>query len=102
MAAGEDWPRRDSGLLDVSMTFPALPLPNVTARFVLPFISVILAACGGDSTAPEGGPPAGALAHIAQVSSAVGSTAAGFETADSIAIKVTDSADKPIAGQAVT
>ena len=67
-------------------------------RFVLSFTAVILAACGESSS----GPPASALAHIAQVSGAIGSTAAGFETADSIAIKVTDSANNPIVGQAVT
>ena len=44
------------------------------------------------------GPPA----LIAQASGPVGATASGFETADSIAIKVTDNFDNPIVGQAVT
>ena len=45
---------------------------------------------------------AGPLASIAQASSAVGSTASGFETSDSIAIKLTDNFGNVIAGQAVT
>jgi hypothetical protein len=45
---------------------------------------------------------AGPLALITRASSAVGSTASGFETGDSIAIKVTDTFNNPIAGQPVT
>src|SRR5215212_1285473 len=70
----------------------------MSLRGVLPLMAVILAACGGDSFAPHVSP----LANVTVVSGAVGSTAAGFETADSIAIKVTDNLNNPIAGQAVT
>ena len=50
-------------------------------------------------SAPAGTPT---VALIAQASSAIGATAAGFETADSVAVRVTDSFNKPIAGQTVT
>jgi hypothetical protein len=39
---------------------------------------------------------------VTVVSSAVGSTAAGFETAEPIAVKVTDNSNNPIAGEPVT
>ncbi|HUP90514.1 MAG TPA: Ig-like domain-containing protein [Longimicrobiales bacterium] len=45
---------------------------------------------------------AGPPALIAQSSNTIGVTAGGFETADSIAITVTDNYNNPIAGQAVT
>jgi hypothetical protein len=76
---------------------------NMTERLVLPLMTVILAACGSDPSAPRVvEPPASAVAFISQASSAVGSTASGFETGDSIAIKVTDNSNNPVAGQAVT
>ena len=69
-------------------------------RLFLPFIAAILAACsGGDSSGPKGGYPA-TLTVVS--SNPVGFTAGGFETADSIAIKVTDDLNNPIGGQAVT
>jgi hypothetical protein len=71
----------------------------MTKRFALPIMAVILNACSGDSSAPS---DAGPLVLIAQASSAVGATAGGFETADSIAVKVTDNLNSPVAGQAVT
>jgi hypothetical protein len=57
-----------------------------------------VAAAVGFTVTINAGPPA----LIAQASNPVGSTAAGFETGDSIAIKVTDSFNNPIAGQAVS
>lgn len=73
----------------------------VISRFC-PFVvmAVILAACsGGDASGPKAGNPE----KITVVgASNIGSTAGGFETADSIAIKVTDNAGNPSAGQAVT
>ena len=70
---------------------------NMTKRFVLLFVAAIVAACS-DSTAPKVASPE----NLAFVSGAVGSTAAGFEISDSIAVKLTDNSNKPIAGRAVT
>jgi hypothetical protein len=58
---------------------------------------LVVAPAGFDVTI-NAGPPA----LIAQASNPVGSTAGGFETGDSTAIKVTDTFSNPIAGQAVT
>lgn len=44
----------------------------------------------------------GPLALIAQTSGAIGATPGGFETADSIAVRVTDNFNNPVVGQAVT
>jgi hypothetical protein len=59
-----------------------------------------LAACsGGESSGPKGGDPA----NITVLGgTALGSTAGGFEMADSVAVKVTDDRGLPISGQAVT
>jgi hypothetical protein len=65
---------------------------------VLLFVAVILVGCSGESSAPR----VSAAANVTVVNTAIGSTAAGFETADSVAIKVTDNVNNPIAGQAVT
>jgi hypothetical protein len=68
----------------------------VTRRLVV--VAVLLAACsGGESAGPEVTP-----AKIALVSSEIGSTASGFETAEQIAVKVTDNSSGPVAGEAVT
>ena len=56
------------------------------------------AACGEDASAP----PVNSAAKITVVSGTTQVAASGFETPDSIAVKVTDNVDNPIAGQAVT
>lgn len=71
-------------------------------RFALSGTVVIALACSDSSSAPHTGTGARTPARIAEVSGVVGSTPSGFETADSVAIRVTDSAGSPIAGQIVT
>ncbi|HUP88350.1 MAG TPA: hypothetical protein VM100_03325 [Longimicrobiales bacterium] len=71
-------------------------------RFVLLFFAILAACSGGESSGPKG-TQGGTPANITVVGgTALGSTAAGFEMADSVAVRVTDNLNAPIAGQAVT
>ncbi|HEX6574634.1 MAG TPA: hypothetical protein VF042_06645 [Gemmatimonadaceae bacterium] len=68
----------------------------MTRRLVRPLIAAILVACsGGEPASPGSGNPA----MISAVGgAAIGSSASGFETADSISIKVTDESGNPVGG----
>src|ERR1044072_254128 len=71
----------------------------VAKGLVWPIIAVV-AACGRDVSAPSVNAHRPAL--IAQASAVVGATAGGFETADSITVRMSDSLNNPVAGEAVT
>lgn len=67
---------------------------------ILPVTVALLAACGDSSSAPRA-EPARTIARLSEVSSTVGATPSGFATADSVAVRVTDSVGNAIAGQTV-
>ncbi|HUQ20591.1 MAG TPA: Ig-like domain-containing protein [Gemmatimonadaceae bacterium] len=85
-------------VLIVSVAARSMAARVLPVRRQLVMLGVVLAACsGGESTAPEVTP-----AHLTVLSGQVGSTASGFETAELIAVKLTDNSNNPMAGQAVT
>ncbi|HEX6574639.1 MAG TPA: hypothetical protein VF042_06670 [Gemmatimonadaceae bacterium] len=72
----------------------------MTKRVGFFLVAAMLAACsGGESSGPKSGNPANIVVLGA---TDIGTTAGSFQTADSIAIKVTDESNNPVAGQTVT